>query len=257
MSERGRPVWCELRDGIAYLTLDAPPLNVLSAAVMEALAGTLDRVLSDRSLKAVALAAAGRAFSAGADVGEHCPEQAAGMIAGFSRLFSRLGASELPLVMAVDGAALGAGFELAMMADVLVASERATFGQPEIRLGFFAPVGVAWLPARIGVARAVEVTSSGRTYSAAEMRSLGLVSRVVPPGELAQAAEDVLADFRRASPAVMRLNVSLTRRLAGRPFEESRREAQRVFLEELMTLEDVREGIASFYEKRLPVWRNR
>jgi cyclohexa-1,5-dienecarbonyl-CoA hydratase len=159
--------------------------------------------------------------------------------------------------MAVDGAALGAGFELAMMADVLLASDRATFGQPEIRLGFFAPVGVAGLAARIGLARAVEVTSTGRTYSAAEMLEMGLVSRVVAAEALTTTLASVLGDLRRASPAVLRLNVRLTRQLQGRPFEEARLEAERVFLSELIELDDVREGIASFYEKRRPVWKNR
>jgi cyclohexa-1,5-dienecarbonyl-CoA hydratase len=254
----GQPlVRYEVVDDVAFVTLNAPPLNVLTAAMMRELAGALERAEADRSLKAIVVGAEGKAFSAGADVGEHRPEQAPEMIAGFSRLFAALGASELPLVMAVDGAALGAGFELALMGDILLASDRATFGQPEIRLGFFAPVGVAWLAARIGIGRSLEVTCTGRTYTAAEMASLGLVSRVVPPGELGPAVEALLKDLRRASPTVLRMNVRLSRQLMGRPFEEARREAERVFLTELMATEDVREGIASFYEKRRPVWQNR
>jgi cyclohexa-1,5-dienecarbonyl-CoA hydratase len=247
----------EKTDGVAHVTLDAPPLNILTASMMAGISDALEEARSDRSLKAVSFTANGKAFSAGADVGEHRPEQAPEMIAAFSRMFELLGALDLPVVMAVDGAALGAGFELALMADVLLASERAKFGQPEIRLGFFAPVGVAWLPARIGPARAIEVTCSGRTYTAAEMLDFGLVSRVVPPEELGAALERVLSDFRRASPLVMRMNVRLIRRLLGRPFEEARREAEKVFLEELMVSEDVREGIASFFEKREPSWKNR
>ena len=247
----------EVRDDVAFLTLDAPPVNVLSGATMGHLANGVERAQADRSLKALVLNSAGRAFSAGADVGEHRPAEAPEMIAAFSRLFAAFGAVELPVVMAVDGPALGAGFEVVMMADVLLASERSTFGQPEIRLGFFAPVGVAWLPARIGLARAIEVTSTGRTYPAAEMHAMGLVSCVVPEAELPAALERVLGDLRRASPLVMRMNVRLSRQLLGRPFEEARREAERVFLDELMVTEDVREGIASFFEKRRPAWKNR
>lgn len=247
----------EVRDDVLYVTLDAPPVNVMTGAMMGELSDVLERGNSDATLKAIALDAVGKAFCAGADVGEHRPEQAPAMIAGFSRLFRVLGASELPVVMSVDGAALGAGFELALMADILVASERATFGQPEIRLGFFAPVGVAWLAARVGVARAVEITSTGRTYTAGEMHAMGLVSRLVPPDRLSDEREQILGDLRRASPVVMRMNVRLTRALAGRPFEEARVEAERVFLGELMATDDVREGIASFYEKRRPVWQNR
>jgi cyclohexa-1,5-dienecarbonyl-CoA hydratase len=257
MTEARHLVRYEARDGVARLTLDAPPLNILTAAMMGDLTAALERAEADRSLKAVALTASGRAFSAGADVGEHQPEQAPGMIAAFSRLFGVLGRIDLPMVMAVDGAALGAGFELAMMADVLLASEQASFGQPEIRLGFFAPVGVAWLSARIGLARALEVTCTGRSYPAADMLAMGLVSRVVAPRELPAALESVLADLRRASPLIMRMNVRLSRMLAGRPFEEARREAERVFLGELLATEDVREGIASWVEKRPPAWKNR
>jgi cyclohexa-1,5-dienecarbonyl-CoA hydratase len=247
----------DVRDDVAFVTLDAPPVNVLHAATMDELAACVERAQADRTLKALVLQSATRAFSAGADVGEHRPEEAPAMIATFSRLFAALGAIELPVVMAVDGAALGAGFELVMMADVLLATERATFGQPEIRLGFFAPVGVAWLPSRIGLARAIEVTSTGRTYTAAEMHAMGLVSRVVAEGELAAALEQVLGDLRRASPLVLRMNVRMAKKSNGRSFEDARLEAERVFLGELMATEDVREGIASFFEKRRPVWKNR
>lgn len=257
MTATSRLVRYEVRDGIGHLTLDSPPLNILTATMMEQLTSALQIALADRSLCGVVLGANGRAFSAGADIGEHQPERAPEMIAAFSKLFNVLGASELPLVLAVDGAALGAGFELAMMADVLLASDRATFGQPEIRLGFFAPVGVTALPARVGLGRALEITCTGRTYTAAEMLTLGLVSRVVAAAELPAAVESVLADLRRSSPLVMRLNVRLTRALFGRPFEEARLAAERTFLGELMATEDVREGLASFSEKRRPVWKNR
>ena len=247
----------DVREDVAFLTLDAPPVNVLSGAMMDELATGIARAQADRSLKALVFESATRAFSAGADVGEHRPEEAAAMIAAFSRLFAAFGTVELPVVMAVDGAALGAGFELVMMADILLATDRSTFGQPEIRLGFFAPVGVAWLSERIGLARAIEVTSTGRTYTAAEMQAMGLVSRVVGDAGLPAALEQVLGDLRRASPLVMRMNVRLSRQLYGRSFEDARLEAERVFLGELMATEDVREGIASFFEKRRPAWKNR
>jgi cyclohexa-1,5-dienecarbonyl-CoA hydratase len=246
----------ELAQDIALVTLDAPPLNILSAAVMADLTAAIEFALSEPTARALVLRAVGRAFSAGADVGEHRPEQAPQMIAAFSRLFDVLAGSALPIVAVVEGAALGAGFELAMMADLLIATDAATFGQPEIRLGFFAPLGVAWLPRRIGLARAIEVTALGRTYTAAEMRDMGLVSQVVAPEALAGTVEALLKDLRRASAAVMRLNVRLARQLADRPFAEARHESERVFLDELMATEDVREGIASFYEKRRPVWKH-
>jgi len=247
----------EVREDVGYLTLDNPPVNIMTQALMDELAEKLATVGADSSLKALAIGGEGKAFSAGADVGEHEPARAAGMIASFGRLFRRLEGLEIPVVMAVNGAALGAGFELAIMADLLLAAESATFGQPEIRLGFFAPVGVVELPALVGRAKAMEITCTGRSYTAAEMEACGLVSRVVPDNELPAALETVLKDLRRASPLVMRLNVRTLKRLRGQPFTAALSEAERVFLDQLMVAEDPREGVAAFYAKRRPEWRNR
>ena len=247
----------EVREDVGYVTLENPPVNIMTQALMDALAAVVAGAVGDASLKALALTGAGKAFSAGADVGEHEPERAHAMIVSFGRLFRNLDALEIPLVMAVNGAALGAGFELAVMADLLLAAESATFGQPEIRLGFFAPVGVVELPALVGRAKAMEITCSGRIYGAEEMRDCGLVSKVVPDAELNAATEAALKDFRRASALVLRLNTRTLKRLRGRPFREALDEAERVFLEELMAAEDPREGIAAFYEKRRPAWKNR
>jgi cyclohexa-1,5-dienecarbonyl-CoA hydratase len=250
------PVRLAVEREVAYVTLDSPPVNILTCAVMDLLSEALEEIGANDSVKAVALRSEGRAFSAGADVGEHAPEKAPQLIASFSRMFRLFGALEVPVVMAVDGAALGAGFELVMMADVLLAGDRAKFGQPEMLIGFFAPVGVAWLPALVGTAKAMEITCTGRSYSGPEMRDCGLVTQVVPSAELEAATEAYLDDFRKMSPLVMRLNVSTLKRLRGRPFEEARLEAEKVFLDELMVTEDVKEGIASFTEKRKPVWKN-
>ncbi len=251
------PVTFQVREDVAYITLDRPPLNILTAEMMDALAAAVDRAGADPTVKAVALKANGKVFSAGADVEAHRPGKAEAMMDSFGRLFRALDALEVPAVMAVAGAALGAGFELAMMADVLLATEEATFGQPEIRLGFFAPVGVAWLPARVGPARAMEITCSGRIYSAAEMQAMGLVTKIMPVSGLEEALESALKDFRRVSPRVMRLNVRTLKRSRGIPFSEALPAAEKVFLEELLPLEDVLEGIASFNEKRKPAWKNR
>ncbi len=245
-----------VRDDVAYLNLDNPPVNIMTAAMMDEITAALETAAADKSLKAVAFTAGGKAFCAGADVGEHKPEQAPAMIAAFGRLFRRLDAMEVPVVMAVGGAAMGAGFELILMADVLLAAEGAMFGQPEIRLGFFAPVGVVELPALVGRAKAMEITTTGRNYDAAEMADLGLVSRVVPADDLDDALEGVLKDLRRASPLVLRLNTRTLKRSRAGDFAASLAEAERVFLEDLMTSADPVEGIAAFYEKRKPEWKN-
>ena len=245
-----------IRDDVAYVNLDNPPVNIMTGAMMDELSAVLETVAVNPDLKAVAFTGSGKAFCAGADVGEHKPDQAEAMIRSFGRMFRKLDALQIPIVMVVGGAAMGAGFELILMADVLVAAEEATFGQPEIRLGFFAPVGVVELPVRVGRARAMEITCSGRSYSAAEMAHMGLVSQVVPGAELETALEAVLKDFRRASPLVLRLNTSTLKRARPVDFAAALDEAERVFLEDLMTSADPSEGIAAFYEKRRPDWKN-
>jgi len=245
-----------VEDGVARLTLDNPPVNIMTAAVMDEMTALLEKAADDRELKAVAVTAAGKAFCAGADVGEHRPENVAGMIAAFVRLFRRLDTMPVPVVMAAGGAAMGAGFEMVLMADILVAAEEAVFGQPEIRLGFFAPVGVARLPQLVGRARAMEIACGGRTYTAAEMQGMGLVSRVVPAVELDAALEKELGRLRKASPHVLRLNSKALKGGLGMPFAEALDRAEKIFLDELMTSQDPVEGIEAFYAKRAPEWRN-
>lgn len=257
MDEEYKSIGYEIRDDVAYITLNAPPLNILTRAMMDEISGALEQTASDRTVKALAFTAIGKAFSGGADIDEHRPEHVGEMIESFSRMFGLLDALELPVVMAVNGAALGGGFELVMMADILLATEGASFGQPEIRLGFFAPVGVIRLPELVGTARAIEITSSGRTYSTAEMKDMGIVTQVVTEEELEDTLEAVLKDLRRASPLVMRMNVRTLKNLRGRPYQEALRESERVFLEELMKTEEPLEGIAAFNEKRRPEWKNR
>jgi cyclohexa-1,5-dienecarbonyl-CoA hydratase len=257
MSSENPTVTMTVRDDVAYLDLDAPPYNILTCQLMNQCSERLAKIEEDRSLKAVAFTATGKAFSAGADVGEHAPDKAGDMIASFGALVRRLAALEIPVVMAVDGAALGGGFELVMMGDVIVASERAKFGQPEIRLGFFAPVAVSRLPALVGPAKAAEILCSGRTYGAEEMLRCGLVSRLVAVESLESELEAVLDDFRKASPLILRMNVRMLKRIEGATFASALQAAETSFLQELMVTEDVREGIASFFEKRPPRWKNR
>ena len=245
-----------VENDVAYLHLNNPPVNIMSAALMDQMSGLLETIAGNREVKAVAVTAGGKAFCAGADVGEHRPEQAAGMIESFGRLFRKLDALEIPVVMAVGGAAMGAGFELILMADVLLASERAKFGQPEIRLGFFAPVGVVVLPELVGRAKAMEITCSGRAYSAGEMAGMGLVSKVVTAEELNDVLENTLNDFRAASPLVLRLNTRTLKASRSGSFSAKMDQAEKVFLDDLMTSADPVEGIEAFFGKRAPEWRN-
>ena len=246
----------EIFEDAAYLTLNAPPLNIMTIAMMRELNQALSEVAGDNTLKALVIRAEGKAFSAGADVGEHAPEEAPKLIEAFEALFLKLDALHIPIVAAVQGSALGAGFELAIMADIIAAEETAKLGQPEIKLGFFAPVGVARLSALVGPALAVEITGAGKTYSAKAMQDMGIVRMTVPEGGLGDTVEAVLKDFRGLSPHILRMNLRMVQELQGKPFAEALKTADKVFLDELMKTEDAQEGLAAFLGKRRPDWKN-
>jgi len=242
-------------DGVARLTLDRPPLNVITIAVMRELQAALDEVASVPSLRVVVLQGAGRAFSAGVDVGEHLGPTVESMLAEFHAVFERLAALAVPTVAVVHGVALGGGCELVGFCDFVLAADTARFGFPEITLGVFPPVAVAVLPTRFGMRAIGELVLTGEIVSAARARELGLVSVVVPEDELPLAAESLLARLRGLSAAALRS----TRRAmwaAEGDWRERLARAERVYRDELMATQDATEGLRAFLEKREPVWQD-
>ena len=238
----------------AWITLNRPPLNILDIPMMESLGAALGRALP-KSDFVVFEGAGAKAFCAGADVADHTPKRVKRMLAAFHRVFRRLAASDCLTIAAVQCYCLGGGMELATFCDFVLASESAQFGQPEIKLGCFPPVAVVALPHRIGMPAAAHLILTGRQISAAEAHRLGLVTRMVPDSELPSAVESQLAELRAFSPSVLHLTRKTLARLHPRDFSKSLKEAERVYLSELMKTEDAQEGIRAFLEKRRPVWR--
>jgi cyclohexa-1,5-dienecarbonyl-CoA hydratase len=152
---------------------------------------------------------------------------------------------------------LGGGCELACFADFVIASETATFGQPEIKLGVFPPIAALHFPKRIGLVRALQLILTGDIISAAEAERLGLADRVVPAGELSTAVESAVAKFREKSAPALRLTKQAVLAAFGHDFESGLREIEGLFFGELMKTEDSLEGLRSFLEKRAPVWKHR
>lgn len=242
---------------VVRITLARPPLNILTTGMLEELARALEQASRRPALKAVLLAAEGRAFSAGVAVEDHIGERARPMLDTFHRVFRLLHDLECPTVAAVQGAALGGGAELAAFCDVVVASETATFGQPEIRVGVFPPIAAIRYPARIGPARTMRLLLTGEVIGAAEAERIGLVDRVVPPDRLGEAVEAELARFRGLSAVVLRLTKRAVREAAGLPFDQALSTLEELYHCELMTTADAEEGLRAFAEKRQPVWRDR
>ena len=244
-------------DGVARITLARPKHNVLDIEMMNELNGQLEMLLADQALKCVVLLGDGPSWCAGVEVADHKPGMVGEMIATFNRVFEVIQQFEVPLIAAVHGACLGGGMELAIACDMVIASEKAVFGQPEIKLGFFPPYAAIRLPQLVGPAKAIEVCTTGKRYSAAEAVSMGFVTKAVDPDQFAEAVDKLVAEIQYNSPLVIRLNKRAVRQHLGLDFDKALAGVSDLFLNTLMKTEDTLEGICSFEEKRRPAWKNK
>jgi cyclohexa-1,5-dienecarbonyl-CoA hydratase len=249
----------EKRDGVARLVLNKPPLNVLDIAMMREINTALEGLGQDPGVKVLVFEAAegSKAFSAGVDVSEHTADRVEEMIGVFHRIFRLLDELEIPTVAVVGGAALGGGCELVLFCDMIVASEKASFGQPEIQVGVFAPVAAVALPGIVGPKKAIELLLTGDRIRAAEALQLGLVNKVVPPEELRAAADEFVGKLTKLSGAVLRLTKRAVRVGSVGSFGDGLAAVEEVYLGPLMATEDANEGLAAFMEKRAPVWKDK
>lgn len=245
-----------IEDGIATLTLDHPPLNILTRAVLAGLRESLASLEADTSLRVVRLMATGKHFSAGADVGEHLPPQYAELIPEFCDTLEALVSFPLPVIAAVRGRCLGGGFELAMAADVIVAGESATFGQPEILLGVTAPVACVLLPRIAQHGFAAELLFTGDSVSATRARSAGVVQHVVADASVDDEAMVIARRIARHSAAAVRATKRTLLDSAALPRTEALRAASDYYVNDLMKTHDALEGLNAFLEKRPAVWRH-
>ncbi|CAG0975950.1 cyclohexa-1,5-dienecarbonyl-CoA hydratase [Anaerolineales bacterium] len=243
----------EKSNGIAKLTMNKPPLNVIDIAMMEEMNDALKSLKGDSAAKVIVIAAAGKAFSAGVDIADHTPDKVGMMIAKFHAIFHTLWSLEQPIVAAVQGAALGGGCEVALGCDFIVASERAKFGQPEIKVGVFAPIATLVLPRLIARNKAMELLLIGDTIDAREAERLGLVNAVAPEAEFAAKVDAFVARLTSLSGVVLRHS----KRAVNLGLEQGLAAIEKAYLVDLMKTEDAVEGLNAFMEKRVPVWKNK
>ncbi|HEV2851759.1 MAG TPA: enoyl-CoA hydratase/isomerase family protein [Thermoanaerobaculia bacterium] len=246
------------REGrVATVTLNRPPLNILDIPTIERLGEVIAELAADPGLQIVVLRGAGeRAFSAGVAVQDHTPDRVAPMLESLHGTIRRLRDLDAVTVAAVHGHCLGGGMELALSCDLVLATEDARFGQPEIELGCFAPVASALLPARIGPGRTLDLLLTGRNLTCDEAERLGLVTRRIREGGLDRALAHLATGIAARSTPVVRLTKKAVRAGRDLPFPEALAETERIYKEELLPLEDLEEGAAAFLEKRRPVWKH-
>lgn len=243
-----------IADGIASIVMNKPPLNVMDNPMMEEFNRLLEPLVGDEQLAAIVIGAQGKAFSAGVDVGDHSADKVADMIELFHGIFRKLAATNALTIAAVNGAALGGGCELACFCDIVLASAKAKFGQPEVQVGVFPPVAACVLPLQIGVRHAVELTALGRTIKADEAHRLGLVNHVYQIETFDDDVQTYLDEIKKLSRPVVRLAKKATMLDAKGRIMAHLERAERLYLDELMSLSDAHEGIAAFVEKRVPEW---
>jgi cyclohexa-1,5-dienecarbonyl-CoA hydratase len=242
--------------GIGRIVLDNPPLNILTGDMLRRLAAEL-RALADQSdLRVLLLTAAGRHFSAGADVGEHLPPHHLSLIPLFLETVAALDAFPLPVVAAVQGKCLGGGFELVQPVDLIVAGEGTSFGQPEIVLGVFPPAACVLLPGRVPSGLAAQLIFSGEPISALEAERSGLVAQVVADDAVERTALELARRIACHSAPALRAAKYALRGAAAPGRLAALRNSGHVYLHELMETHDAVEGLRAFTEKRQPVWRH-
>jgi enoyl-CoA hydratase len=247
-------------DGVALVTIQRPDvLNALSFDLLDALADALEALDRDPACRAIVLTGSGeRAFAAGADIRE-LARQTPVTLAMENRfgVWDRIWATRKPVIAAVRGFALGGGCELAMGCDLLVAAEDAKFGQPEINLGVMPGAGgTQRLTRAIGRARSMDLILTGRTITAREAESFGLVSRVVPATDVLDEALALARTIATQAPVAVLAAKEAVRLAEELPLSAGLRAERRAFYA-LFATDDQTEGMAAFVEKRRPEWKGR
>jgi enoyl-CoA hydratase len=244
---------------IAVVTIDrADKLNALNWELIAELADKLDALDRDEAIRCIVLTGAGnRAFAAGADIAEMAGQSVIAMATGGFESWDRIRRLRTPMIAAVGGFALGGGNELALHADMIVASENAQFGQPEILIGVMPGAGgTQRLAQTIGKYRAMELCLTGRRASAQEMHAWGVVNQVVPDGQQLEAAKKLAAEVAKQAPVAVRFIKEAVLRSFEMPLEEGLAFEKRLFAM-LFSTEDQKEGMRAFLAKETPTWTGR
>lgn len=248
-------VWFEAEGRLLRLRLARPKANIVDAETIDALRGALDEHLNRSDLGAVLLDAEGPHFSFGASVEEHLPERCAEMLKGLHALVLRLVESPVPILVSVRGQCLGGGLEVALSGHLMFVAPDASLGQPEIRIGVFAPAASCLLPELAGPARAVDLLLSGRSISGAEAAAMGLAQLADNPEVAALAYfEDHL---KTKSASSLRYAVKAARCDFAARIRDKIARVESLYLDQLMKSNDAVEGLRAFLGKRAAQWQHR
>jgi cyclohexa-1,5-dienecarbonyl-CoA hydratase len=242
---------------VARLTLDRPDHNLLNERMLTEIATGINTLGERSTIKLLVLEATGKAFCGGIEIGEYTQRRVFQLLDAFHSAFSAMLDTSKPVLAVVNGPAFGGGAELAALSDLVIATPKARFAQPEIRLGVFPPLAAAVLPYILGPKQALELVLTGEAISAERARELGFVNWLVTEEEMPKKVEDVIARVTAQSGPVLTMAKKAILGSLGLPLRDGVRNSMKVFLNELADLEDSQEGLRALVEKRPPKWKNR
>jgi cyclohexa-1,5-dienecarbonyl-CoA hydratase len=242
---------------VARFTLQHGDHNLLNEQMLRELADGVTLVAGNAAIKLIVLDAIGKVFCAGVDVGEYTGARAFLMLDAFHAACIAMVDAPQPVLVVVDGAAIGGGAELVAFGDLVVATPRARFALPEITIGMFPPLASTMFPHIVGPKRTLELVLTGEAISAERARELGLVNRLIPEAQLQASVSELIAKITSQSGAVLGMAKRAVVGGMGLSLRDALRTSMNIFLNELYRLEDSEEGLRALLEKRKPQWKNR
>ncbi|MBI2682304.1 MAG: enoyl-CoA hydratase/isomerase family protein [Acidobacteriales bacterium] len=242
---------------VARMVLNHPQHNVLTVPMMTEIAEAIEGLSSRADVKAVLLTSSQKMFSAGISLQDSTADRVFQTLDAFNRVFNAIREVSKPLIIVVNGPAVGAGSELVAFGDMVIATPNAKFAQPEVKLGVFPPFAAVMLPIVIGPKKTYELILTGEALSAEEALHLGFVNKVVPEAQLDATVESIVTKIGEFSGPVLEVTKKVIASSQGMPLDVAMKKSQDIYLNQLQSLEDVQEGIRAVLEKRKPVWKNK
>jgi cyclohexa-1,5-dienecarbonyl-CoA hydratase len=246
-----------LEGGAARMTLSRPEHNLLNESMLRELAEGIEYVGGRDDIKIIVLDSACKVFCGGIEVGEYTSQRVFQMLDAFHAAFAAMVDVAKPVITIVNGPAIGGGAELAAFGDMVIATPKARFAQPEITIGMFPPLASTILPYLVGPKVALELVLTGEPVSAERALDLGLVNRLIPEAQLETTVKDLLTRMTGHSGAVLTMAKKAILGGMGMSLRDGLKHSMSIFLNELYRLEDSQEGLHALVEKRKPNWKNR
>ena len=241
----------------ARMTLNRPEHNLLNEAMLRETADGIAFAGDREDAKVIVIDSACKVFSGGIDIGEYTSQRVFQMLDAFHAAFSGMLDVGKPVICVVNGPAIGGGAELAAFGDLVIATPKARFAQPEITIGVFPPLAATILPYLVGPKTALEIILTGEPLTAERALELRMVNRLVPEAQLERTVEDLVSRISAHSAPVLTMAKKAVLGGMGLSLRDGLKQSMDIFLNQLYRLEDSQEGLRALVEKRKPNWKNR